>query len=354
MLVGTAWLLAELVALFFGVAFAIHLLQRRVGPDRLRAWMGGAPLVAALKGIALGFVTPFCTFSAIPMLVGFRRAGVPPAGMVAFISAAPVLDPVLFGALVVIVGIEAALVYSAVAFVAALGLALTAQRVGIDGHLKPLAALGADPVVQPAPSVAVVGGSMGRAEVGAGVGDPRIGPAVAGNPVGAASDGTAYAGTAGSGVACAAACDGTDASPWQGWATEARGAAVAAGALLRSVAALLVIGVTVGLVIEATVSPATVATITGDNGAWSIPVAAVLGTPLYFHTGLFVPIADALTTAGVGIGAIVALTISGAGANVPEFVLLTKLAHRRLIAVFFVHVFGVALAGGLIAHALLG
>ena len=138
MLGGTALLMAELVALFFGVSFAIELLQRRIGPERLRAWMGGPPVVAALKGIAIGFVTPFCTYSAIPMLVGMRQAQVAVAGYVAFIVAAPVLDPILFGALVLIVGMKVAVIYLAVAFSAAISLALVAQRVGIERHLKPI------------------------------------------------------------------------------------------------------------------------------------------------------------------------------------------------------------------------
>lgn len=78
MITEAALLLGELVALFFGVAFAIQLFQRRLGPERLRSWMGGTPVASALKGIAVGFVTPFCTYSAIPMLVGLRQAGVPP------------------------------------------------------------------------------------------------------------------------------------------------------------------------------------------------------------------------------------------------------------------------------------
>ena len=48
----------------------------------------------------------------------------------------------------------------------------------------------------------------------------------------------------------------------------------------------------------------------------------------YFSTELFVPIADSLHAAGVGVGAIVALTIAGAGANVPEFVILSKSPSR--------------------------
>lgn len=301
MISGAVWLLVELVALFFGVAFAIQLLQQRLGPDRVRIWMGGRPTTSALKGIAVGFVTPFCTYSAIPLLVGLRRAGVPPAGYVAFLAAAPVLDPVLFGALTLIVGIEAAVIYSLVAFVSAVMLALTAQRVGIDQRVK----------------------------------EPALVPASGG----------------------ASSCDRTpssDTTRWLGLAAESRMAARSAGALLRSMAPLLLVGVGIGLMIEAVISPDQVGRLTGGTGTWSIPVAAALGTPLYFHTGLFVPIANSLSNAGVGIGAIVALTISGAGANIPEFVVLTKLAPWRLIAAFFIYVFVVAMAGGLLAQWMIG
>lgn len=313
MITSTLWLLAELTVLFFGVAFLVQLVQRRLGDDRVRSWMGGPPVVSALKGIAIGFVTPFCTYSAIPMLVGFRQAGVPPAGYVAFLSAAPVLDPVLFGALVLIVGMKAAVIYTIIAFVAAMTLALTAQRVGIERHLRPLPAelvpAGAPPLSPPASSDTDLPG-------------------------------------------CESSCQSSE--PWRGLRIESRGAIRSAVALLRSVGPLLLVGVSIGLAIEALVSPEAVATITGNNAAWSIPVAAGLGTPLYFQTSLFVPIAHSLNAAGVGIGAIVALTISGAGANVPEFVILTKLADRKLIGIFFAYVFSVALMGGLTAQAILG
>ncbi|MGH1488845.1 MAG: permease [Acidimicrobiales bacterium] len=319
----TAWLLAELVALFFGVAFVIQLIQRRLGPERLRTWMGGSPVASALKGIAIGFVTPFCTYSAIPMLVGLRQAGVPPAGYVAFIAAAPVLDPVLFGALVLIVGPSAALLYAAIAFAGAMALALAAQQANIEAHLKPIAFEHSD-----APTVE-------RLTVGV--------------PSGGHNDTAPLAGATASTQAC-----GAEQPPWRGLRAEAGAASSAAFALLRSVAMLLLAGVAIGLIIEAAVAPSDIARLTGNHDALSIPIAAALGTPLYFHTSLFVPIADALTNAGVGIGAIVALTISGAGANVPEFVILCKLADKRLIAIFFTYVFAVALTGGLLAQLALG
>ena len=310
MIRSTVFLLVELLILFMGVAFFVELIQRKLGPERLRAWMGGSPVQAALKGIAVGFITPFCTYSAVPLLIGLRRAGVPPAGYVAFIVAAPVLDPVLFGALVLIVGVNVAVTYAAVAFTAALALALVAQRVGVERFLKPLPRVPA--------AVGAATSSTGYSAVGDGEGE----------------DG----------------CNSTDYSPWRGWHPELRSAARHTNVLLRSFGPLVVLGVGIGLAIETFVSPDTVAGITGDNSSFAIPIAAILGTPLYFSTELFVPIADSLHASGIGAGAIVALTIAGAGANVPEFIILSRLAQPRLISIFFGYVFAVATMGGVLAQ----
>ncbi len=284
------FLLAELVALFLGIAMAVQLVQRRLGADRVRAWMGGPAPIAALKGIAVGFITPFCTFSAIPMLVGLRRAGVPAAGYVAFIVAAPVLDPVLFGALAVIAGVRIAVVYVAVAFTAAMALALIAEQVGIDRWLR---------------NTDVLGDSCGT-------GDSR----------------------------------------WTGWRTELATAWRSAGQLFRRLGPILVLGVAIGAAIQEFVAPDDVERITGGDASTAIPVAAVAGVPMYFSTELFVPIADSLRAAGVGIGAIVALTIAGTGANLPELAILSRITTPRVLTVFGGYVLGVALVGGTLAQIL--
>lgn len=313
MMGDTFRLLLELVVLFFGVAFLVHISQRWLGEARLRRWMGGPPLLAALKGIGVGFITPFCTYSAIPMLLGLRRAGVSPAGYVAFIVAAPVLDPVLFGALILIVGAKAAVVYALVAFGAALGLALLAERMDVERFLRPVAEpmpLGSRAKSSPAPPT-------------------RLGADGCGDE----------------------SCGDRGAEAWRGLRLEAEDAAAAALSLLRSLGPILLIGVGIGLGIELVIPPEAVGALTGEGSAWAVPVAAGLGTPLYFNTELFVPIADSLAAVGVGVGAIVALTIAGAGANVPEFVILSKLVHRRALAMFIGYVFVVAMVGGLLAEA---
>jgi len=283
-----AWLFLELLVLFVGVSFALTLLRRRLGDDRLRTLMGSSPLRAALRGIAIGFITPFCTYSAIPVLVSFRQAGVSPAGYVAFIVAAPVLDPVLFGALAIIVGFPAAAIYLGVAFVAALALAMLAEKADLERFMKPL-------------------GTMGTS------GGPD---------------------------------SGIMSAPWRGIRREWRPALRSSRALLRTMLPLLVVGVGIGMAITSFLPAETVARVPGLSGDAAIPAAAAVGTLFYINTEIFIPIADALRSSGIGIGAVAALTIAGAGANIPEFVILSRLTTRRILAVFGGYVFVVAMGGG--------
>lgn len=308
---GAVVLVAEMVALLLGVTFGVTLLQRRLGDDTIRRWMGGPPRRAALKGIALGFVTPFCTYSAIPVLVGMRQAGVRPAGYAAFVFAAPVVDPVLVGVLAIILGPAGAALYVVTAFAAAFLLALLVDAADITPHLKPVPAL----VDAPA---------RGRSAL--------IGPRSSSLP---------------------APCSSPDPETWAGWQVEAAVAWRRAMALLRSMAWLIAVGVGIGLAISLLVPADLVAGIVGADNPLAVPTAAAAGVPLYFGTELLLPIGDALHASGAGAGAIVALVIAGAGANIPEFALLTKVARGRLVAAFFAYVFTVAVVAGLVTDLIL-
>ena len=307
---GAALLVAEMAALLVAVTFAVTLLQRRLGDATIRRWMGGPPLRAALKGIAVGFVTPFCTYSAIPVLVGMRQAGVRPAGYAAFIFAAPVVDPVMTGVLAIIIGPAGAAVYVTTAFAAAFLLAVIVDGVAIAPHLKPV----------PTPA-----GSPAQ----------HAGPAEPPAP------------------SPPARCSSPGEAPWCGWHVESREAWCRAVALLRSMAWLIVAGVGAGLAISLLVPTDALAGIAGAHNPLAVPTAAAAGIPLYVGTELFIPIGDALHAKGAGTGSIVALVIAGAGANIPEFALLTRIARGRVVGAFFAYVFVVAVAAGLLTDLVL-
>ena len=307
---GAALLVAEMIALLLVVTLAVTLLQRRLGDATIRRWMGGPPRRAALKGIAVGFITPFCTYSAIPVLVGMRQAGVRPAGYAAFIFAAPVVDPVMIGVLAIIIGPAGAAVYLATAFAAAFLLALIVDAVDIAPHLKPVPALVGSPDPPSSPA------------------QPRT-------------------------LSPPASCSSPDEAPWAGWQSEFPAAWRRAVTLLRSMAWLIAAGVGAGLAIGLLVPTDALAGIAGAHNPLAVPAAAAAGIPLYLGTELFIPIGDALHSKGAGTGSIVALVIAGAGANIPEFALLTKVARGRVVGAFFAYVFVVAMVAGLLSDLIL-
>ena len=307
---GAALLVAEMIALLLVVTLAVTLLQRRLGDATIRRWMGGPPRRAALKGIAVGFITPFCTYSAIPVLVGMRQAGVRPAGYAAFIFAAPVVDPVMIGVLAIIIGPAGAAVYLTTAFAAAFLLALIVDAVDIAPHLKPVPALVGSP-------------------------DPPSNPAQPRT------------------LSPPTSCSSPDEAPWGGWQSELPAAWRRAVTLLKSMAWLIAAGVGAGLAIGLLVPTDALASIAGAHNPLAVPAAAAAGIPLYFGTELFIPIGDALHAKGAGTGSIVALVIAGAGANIPEFALLTKVARGRVVGAFFAYVFVVAMVAGLLTDLIL-
>src|SRR5699024_11825979 len=69
-------LLVELLLLFLVISYAVALINRRFGPERLQSWMAGGAVPGQVKGQALGAITPFCSCSTVPMFVSILKAGV--------------------------------------------------------------------------------------------------------------------------------------------------------------------------------------------------------------------------------------------------------------------------------------
>ncbi len=64
-----------------------------------------------------------------------------------------------------------------------------------------------------------------------------------------------------------------------------------------------------------------------------------------------IPIALTLTAKGMGIGAVIALVIGGAGASLPEMVMLKRMFHWPILIAFLFSVFGIAITTGYLAQA---
>lgn len=84
----------------------------------------------------------------------------------------------------------------------------------------------------------------------------------------------------------------------------------------------------------------------GPGNPWSIPVAAFIGVPMYIRAETVIPISAALVGKGMGVGTVLALIVAGAGASIPEMIILGSMFRKKLVLAFLVNVFLVAIVAG--------
>jgi uncharacterized protein len=116
----------------------------------------------------------------------------------------------------------------------------------------------------------------------------------------------------------------------------------------RGVLVYLVIGVAIGAAIYGYLPGDFVVRVAGPQNPLAIPVAAIIGVPLYVRAETVIPIAVALTQKGMSMGAVIALVVGGAGMSIPEMSMLAGIFRFRLVGVFVTVVFSTAVLAGFI------
>ncbi|PTJ90317.1 permease [Staphylococcus simulans] len=123
-----------------------------------------------------------------------------------------------------------------------------------------------------------------------------------------------------------------------------------AWAFLYPMLPYLFIGVFIGAFIYGFVPETFITKYASGDGVISVFIASVIGIPMYIRPETMLPIAEALVSKGMSLGTVVALIIGGAGASIPEVVLLSKLFKKKFVVSFVIAILVVAIATGLIVN----
>lgn len=282
-----AFLAVELTLLFLAISYLVGILQEYIPPARIQRILasknGRGYAVAAL----LGAITPFCSCSTIPFLKGLLRAQAGFGTMMVFLFASPLLNPIIMGLFVVTFGFKVALFY----FVMAMGVSVIAgyllERMGFERHVREEAY--ASPEVQ----------------------------------------------------GCGASCASNTAtrSKWRRiWDSTWRD--------FTKVLPYLAGGIALGSMIYGFMPTDFVASVASDANPLAIPVAAVIGIPLYIRAEAVIPLSAALAAKGMGLGAVMALIIGSAGASLTEVILLKSIFRNQMILAFLAVILGMAVLSG--------
>jgi uncharacterized membrane protein YraQ (UPF0718 family) len=256
------------------IVFFVGIIRSYFSPEKTRRALEGKPLfVGNVMASTLGIVTPFCSCSAIPLFLGFMESGIPLGVTFSFLVAAPMINEVALVLLFGLFGWKTALLY------ASTGLIIAILSGWIIGKLK----------VERFVEEWVYEIKAAKLEI-----EDR-----------------------------------------KTTITERIQAGyIAVIDIVSKVWIYIVIGIAVGAGIHGYVPENFMASIMGKSAWWSIPLAVLIGVPMYSNAAGIIPVVQALLEKGASLGATLAFMMSVIGLSLPEMIILKKVLKLPLIFIF--------------------
>lgn len=266
----------KVLALLLGISFAVGTLQTWLQPEAVRRHLGGRrSIFGNTLAAGVGVVTPFCSCSAVPLFIGFLEGGVPLGVTFSYLIAAPMVNEV------------------AVALLWGLfGFRITATYVAFGVML------------------AIVTGFV--------VGILRLEKWV--EPFVWKVHGTASGSTA----------SGPQMELRERLAEGQRSSAE----IFRKVWPYVVGGIAVGAGIHGYAPEDFLTRVAGPANAFAVPIAVVIGVPLYANVAGVLPITEALVNKGLPLGTVLSFTMAVTALSLPEMIILRKVLRPQLLGLF--------------------
>jgi uncharacterized membrane protein YraQ (UPF0718 family) len=105
--------------------------------------------------------------------------------------------------------------------------------------------------------------------------------------------------------------------------------------IIRKLWFWVLVGIGVGALIHNYIPAETIQAVIGKGGIFTVPIATLIGVPMYGSCAAIVPIAVVLFQKGVPIGTALAFMMAVAALSLPEAIILRRAMKLKLIAIFF-------------------
>lgn len=274
----------KVLLLLTAVVFVMGMINSYFTPERTRALLAGRSEGAAnVLAASLGIVTPFCSCSAVPLFIGFVQAGVPLGVTFSFLISAPMVNEVALALLFGLFGWKIAALYLGLGLSVAIVAGWVIGRLKMEAHLEDW--------VRDMPKVQAVAGADGMTL------SDRI-----------------------------------------------EGGFASVREIVGKVWPYILAGIAIGAGIHGWVPQDFMASFMGKDAWWSVPLAVLIGVPMYTNAAGIIPIVQALLAKGAALGTVLSFMMSVIALSLPEMIILRKVLKVRLIATFA----GVVAAGILV------
>ena len=256
------------------VIWGVGVLRSFFTPERTRTILAGKrEILGDVMAALLGVVTPFCSCSAVPLFIGFVEAGIPIGVTFAFLISAPMVNEIALVLLFGLFGWRIALIYMSMGLLIAMVTGMIIGRLNMEHQVE-------DWVYEirmgQTPALLEKVDWMGRIDYGL---------------------------------------------------HQVRD-------IVGRVWIYILLGIGAGAAIHGYVPENFLAALMGKQAWWSVPVAVILGAPLYSNAAGIIPVVQALLEKGAALGTVLAFMMSIIAISFPETVILRKVLKPKLIAVF--------------------
>jgi len=249
-----------------------------------RRWFGLDYLFAAI----LGVVTPFCSCSSIPLFIGFVGAGIPLGVTFAFLISSPLVNESSLYLFPAMFGMKVTIIYNVVGILIAMVGGFIIQKLGMEKYVKPELLK-----------------FKSRVQV-----EQENG----GTPL-PLKELLKYF--------------------WEDGMN-----------ITKTVFPYVILGVSIGALIHGFVPASLVAKYLSNKSWWAVPVATLLGAPLYANSVSVIPVMEALVQKGVPLGTALAFMTAIVTVSIPESMILKKVMKWQLLAAFFaITIIGIMIMG---------
>ena len=282
----------KVLLLLTAVVFAVGILRSYVTPERARQWLAGRRESSGnVLAAMLGIATPFCSCSAVPLFIGFVTAGVPLGVTFSFLVAAPMINEVALVLLFGLFGWKIAALYLGTGLLIAIVSGWTIGRLKLERYVEPW--------------VWTIQSAGGEVDV------PRT------------------------------------------WSERLADGRAAVREIVGKVWLYVVLGIAVGAGIHGYVPTDFMASFMGRGAWWAVPLAVLLGVPMYSNAAGIIPIVQALLGKGAALGTVLAFMMAVIALSLPEMIILRKVLRPVLLATFVAVVAAGILALGYLFNAVM-
>lgn len=310
-------------------------LKTYVDTEKLTKLLTGRARVPILLSVAVGAFTPFCACGTMAVIIGMLTTTLPWGPIMAFLTSSPLMSPDGFFMISGMISLRFAVALTAASLLIGMASGFATQwiekRTGILRNQTRW---------------------LGKAQNGS-CGCTGEGPAKAAaeptcccaEPVQPLSIGERQSPAQGISVtpdgACCAALPRAGGRGVWGWLERARLRELVQGVVdlgLKQILPYFCLFIGVGYLVNAFVPASIVSALLGENSAYAVPLASLIGLPLYLTTASSIPVIQSLLQSGASEGAMLAFIISGSATSAWVIAGLATFMKKRALGLYVTYI----------------